>query len=146
MKTIDLYNTSIRWQLEERRYGMPPMCADYREPHYVILIGGELSQIGLMDAHDVDPDIGWKVAGHDRSVNPDYDALAQLQGIDTRSRQSEVPTETKENQKKKRNRKKKKTDPSTTVCKFWLKGKCNRGDRCRFLHEKERETSRAAKL
>ena len=121
---------------------MPPMCADYREPHYVILIGGELSQIGLMDAHDVDPDIGWKVAGYDRSVNPDYDALAQLQGIDTRAQQSKVPTETNQNQKKKRNgKKKKKTDPSTTVCKFWLKGKCNRGDRCRFLHEKESNTS-----
>lgn len=141
--TCSMRYASIRWQLEERLPGIPPMCADYREPHYTILIGGQLSQIGLMDAHDIDPDIGWKAVGpYEPSVNPDYDALAQSHGIDTRPRQSKAPTETKQEQKKKS--KKKKTDPSTTVCKFWLKGRCNRGDRCRFLHEKERKPSETA--
>ncbi|EJK44964.1 hypothetical protein THAOC_36454 [Thalassiosira oceanica] len=89
--TCSMRYASIRWQLEERLPGIPPMCADYREPHYTILIGGQLSQIGLMDAHDIDPDIGWKAVGpYEPSVNPDYDALAQSHGIDTRPRQSKA--------------------------------------------------------
>ena len=66
-----------RWQKEEARFCHPEFSpfADYREPHYVILVNGELDQIGFFDAHMIDS--GWKVVGLDPKVDPRLDSLAR---------------------------------------------------------------------
>lgn len=65
-----------RWQYEAPRYRHPGICPypDYREPHYVIYVNGELDQIGFFDAHL--NDYRWKVVGWDPKVNPRFDSLA----------------------------------------------------------------------
>ncbi|KAL7534131.1 hypothetical protein ACHAWF_004729 [Thalassiosira exigua] len=79
-----------RWKTENYGGfpGMPSTFADNREPMYVVYMHGELSQIGIMDAH-MDGEVGWKAVGWDAAVNPRLDALARahqsVQGGDEES-------------------------------------------------------------
>ena len=65
-----------RWQVDEGFPGYQGPFADNKEPMYIILINGELSQIGLMDAHMAEPG-GWDVIDQDSCVSERYDALAR---------------------------------------------------------------------
>ncbi|KAL9179341.1 hypothetical protein ACHAXT_008631 [Thalassiosira profunda] len=58
--------------------GMTSYWADGREPHYVILMHDELSEIGFFDAHPNDGEEGgWEVVGRDATVDPRLDVLAR---------------------------------------------------------------------
>jgi len=49
---------------------------DGLEPMYTLLMHGELTQDGLMDAHMEEEGVGWDVIGREETVNPRLDALA----------------------------------------------------------------------
>lgn len=79
---MDCIVLGSKWQLEDCRY--PTAFADGREPMYAVLLNGQPTQIGLMDAHGGE-EAEWMVDTSKRVKNEDgtiinerFDMLARL--------------------------------------------------------------------
>ena len=67
-----------RWSEERPFPGGKSYYADDREPFYVILINGELSQIELTSAHE---EAGWQVVSRGGAINERLDSLARINSV-----------------------------------------------------------------